>query len=107
MDITGSSIQLTAVTFAWLICYAHGFEKTNYIRKHKGIYHPGPVIREIDDESPMSCATLCLNDISCISFNVNKTATGGGGLKCSLLGEIAGPGELVEDENSNFYSEFG
>ena len=50
----------------------------------------------------MECGELCTADLACVSFNLNKTGSDDG-FQCSLLGEIWEDGELLPDNNTQFY----
>ena len=65
---------------------------------HKSHYHPGSVYKSLSVSFMMRCADYCTADLSCVSFNINKTSH-----QCNLLGEILEEGELLPDVNMDFY----
>ena len=66
--------------------------------ERKGFYHPGPVYKKISPSKPLRCMKRCMMDLACVSFNFNRTSN-----ECTMLGEIWQDGELIADQDTDFY----
>ena len=70
-------------------------------RIFKNSSHLGPSLNTIGlsiskGSRALYCATICVRDARCISFNLKQE-------ECELMGEIIGAGELIQQTGTHFY----